>query len=117
VNAPDIVDRARRYVALSNAGDLDAALAMFDADATYRSAHVGAFTGRSAIGAMMRDFFARFVRPHWAVSAYRTVAPDTVAFDFVMRGTAAATGASVERRGHERITFTGDGRIGHIEVT
>ena len=102
--------RARRYVELSNAHDLDAIEAMFHEDATYQSANVGEHEGREAILVMMRAFFAHNPNIRWDVDAYREIDDGGVEFDF----TARAGGG--ERRGTERIYFDDAGRIRRVEV-
>jgi len=109
------IDRARRYVELSNAARLDEALAMFRDDARYESSQVGSFEGRVAIEGMMRAFFERYERPTWDVDSYTLVDDDTVAFAFTMTAL-AADGVAIERHGVERIAFDDEGRIFRVWV-
>jgi hypothetical protein len=112
----DPVALARRYLDLSNAQDLDATIAMFADDAIYGSTAVGGHGGRTAIGEMMRAFFARYADARWTVDGIVAIDDATAEFAFVMDGTDGETGERVERRGVERIAFDGDGRIVGVEV-
>jgi hypothetical protein len=110
------IERAQRYVELSNEGKLSEALEMFAENATYESSQVGSFVGRAAIGKMMRGFFERFRQARWDVESYRETSPDEVEFTFVMTAVSAETGERIERRGAERITFDEAGSITHVDV-
>ena len=103
-------DRARRYVEMSNAHDLDAIEAMFQESATYQSANIGEHEGREAILVMMRAFLAHNTDIRWDVHEYRSLDDGGVEFDF----TARAGGG--ERRGTERVYFDDAGLIRRVEV-
>ncbi len=103
-------DRARRYVELSNAHDLDAIETMFQQDATYQSANVGEHEGREAILVMMRAFFAHNPDIRWDVHEYRSLDDGGVEFDFTARAGGTA------RRGTERVYFDDAGLIRRVEV-
>lgn len=89
---------------------------MFSGEATYRSAHVGEFKGRKAIGEMMSEFFSRFPDVRWNVLAYRYIGKSVVEFDFVMTAAEALTGNHIKRKGVEEIEFTDEGLIKRLEV-
>jgi hypothetical protein len=110
------IDRARTYVACSNAHDLKRILPLFADDAVYTSSRVGAHRGPQAIGDMMAGFFAGFPDVHWSVDEYRPVAGNGVEFNFVMPATAAGTNNSIERPGIEQIFFSDGGLITRLEV-
>jgi len=110
VTVPDPVAVARRYVALSNAHDLDAIFPLLAEDAVYHSDNVGSYEGRAAIAAMMTAFFAARPDVSWEVAEYRAVPPDGAEFDFV----AHAGGAT--RRGRERIFLGPAGLIRRVDV-
>ena len=110
------IDLANAYVALSNAHKVEFIIPMFSEKGTYRSAHVGEFKGRAAIGYMMSDFFTRFPDVRWNVPAYRCIGKSTIEFDFEMTATEELTGSQIERRGIEEIEFSDDGLIFRLEV-
>ena len=112
----NVADLARVYVERSNRHVLDEVFPMFDPDATYRSSQFGLFESLDQIRDMMTGFFATFPDVHWTVDAYRADSDDTASFEFTMRASNAETGQYVERRGLEKITFTEDGLIRHVEV-
>lgn len=112
----ECIDLAAAYVALSNAHKVELITPMFVENGTYRSAHVGTYTGRKAIGDMMSDFFSRFPDVHWDVSTYRNTGERVVEFSFQMTATEAANGNRIERKGVEEIRFSDDGLILHLEV-
>jgi hypothetical protein len=116
MNHIERMEFAKAYVALSNAHRLSLILPMFAENAVYHSPHVGEFNGRKAIGEMMADFFRRFPDVFWNVSEYLDAGRETVEFDFLMTATEALTGNLIERSGIERIEFTDDGLIVHLEV-
>ena len=108
---------ARKYVELSNQHDLNAILPMFDDNATYSSSQAGRFSGKEAIGKMMGQFFAIFPDVSWKVTSYRTVENRSIEFSFLMHTTNKQTGEPINREGIERIIFTLDNLISHIEVS
>ncbi len=110
------VNLARQYVDQSNAHNLDTILSMFDEEATYHSSQVGTFKGKTAIANMMSNFFARFPDVNWKVSSYHPASEGGVEFEFTMCASDIDTGEKIERRGLERIMFTIDNLITHIEV-
>lgn len=112
----EAIERAKNYVALSNAHDLPHIKPLFAADATYHSAYFGGYKGSTAIHAMMTDFFTRFPDAHWEAPEYRPIEDNGAEFDFVMTGMDASSGERVQRQGLERIYFTPDGLIKHIAV-
>jgi len=116
MNPTERIELAKAYVALSNAHRLDLVLPMFAAEATYRSAYVGEFAGKPAIGRMMAAFFTRFPDVCWAVEAYRGLGADAVEFAFVMTATEAATGQAVRRPAVETLEFTDAGFIVRVAV-
>ena len=111
----ELIELGRAYVALSNSHRVDLILSMFAAGARYSSNAVGEFRGRAAIGDMMHGFFAEYPDVHWQADDF-SCAQHRVSFRFEMRASAAADGASVERRGREHIDFTAEGSIKKIEV-
>ena len=116
MNNRSSIELARNYVTLSNNHKLDQIKPLFAADATYHSAFFGGFQGVDAIYAMMTGFFTRFPDACWEVAAYEAIENNGVAFTFIMAGTDTATGERVRRHGLERIYFTAEGLIQHIEV-
>lgn len=110
------IECARRYVQLSNQGDLTKIQFMFAPHAIYYSAYFGEYTGNQSIRAMMCDFFDHFRDAHWRVNEYRCIEENGVEFNFVMTGTNFFTGESVERYGLEKIFFTIEELIEKIVV-
>ena len=117
MNALEQIELAKAYVALSNAHRLELILPLFAEQAIYHSTFVGEFTGRSAIHAMMTDFFTRFPDVYWTVTEYRSVDERTVEFTFTMTATAAATGQAVQRQARETLEFTDAGLIARLSVS
>ena len=112
----EYIDLAVAYVALSNAHKVELITPMFAENSTYRSAHVGTYTGRQAIGDMMSEFFSRFPDVRWHASTYRSTGERVIEFSFQMTATEAANGNRIERKGVEEIQFSDDGLILHLEV-
>lgn len=110
------IERAKKYVTLSNDHDLASIKCLFADDATYHSDYFGTYQGSDAIHAMMTSFFARFPNAYWEIPEYRNNEQNGVEFTFVMTGTDASTGEPVTRHGLERIYFTSTGLIQHIAV-
>jgi len=108
---------ARLYVARSNDHDIAGVMQLLDEFATYRSNKVGTFSGRQEIQKMMEEFFELFPDVHWHVENYDNGPADSVEFDFRMTATHAESGQPVERRGHERVSFTSRDRIRQVTVT
>lgn len=90
---------------------------MLDPAASYRSANVGNFEGRSAIAGMMADFFQRFPDVYWQVAQYRGVDSNTIEFEFEMTASEASSGVRIVRQGLERLEFTQAGYIKCIIVS
>ena len=97
--------KAKRYIELSNAHDLDAIEAMFSEDATYRSSNVGEYQGRGKIMAMMRKFFALRPDISWQIDELREI-EGGIEFDF----------RTCDGQGTERVYFDDAGLIRRIEV-
>ena len=116
VSEVERLELTKAYVALSNAHRVELVLSMFTDDASYYSPHVGVFDGKSAIGDMMQEFFARFPDVHWHVGDYESTPAGSVRFKFVMVATDAETGKRVQRSGAEEIDFSDDGFIRRLEV-
>ncbi|GKS68026.1 SnoaL-like domain-containing protein [Nitrosomonas sp. PY1] len=116
MNNQEYIERAQRYVQLSNQGDLTQIQRMFASHAVYYSAYFGEYVGNQSIHDMMCEFFGRFQDAHWQVEEYRCIEERGVEFDFVMTGTNISTGESVERYGLEKIFFTAAGLIEKIVV-
>lgn len=110
------IERARKYVRLSNDHDLSGIKGLFADDATYHSEYFGTYQGSDAIHVMMTSFFARFPDAHWEITEYRNNKQNGAEFTFVMTGTDISTGEPVRRHGLERIYFTSTGLIQHIAV-
>lgn len=113
---PDLRALTRRYLELSNAGELQAIAGMFAEDATYGSTNVGGHRGRAAITRMMTEFFGRYEELAWETGPLIPVGDRSVAFDFTRRCRERGADASIEVRGHERLDFTDEGLIRHVEV-
>ena len=116
MKAEQAIELSKAYVEASNAHDLNRVEAMLDAKARYYSSAVGEHEGRAAIRRMMEEFFAGFPDVRWDASTYRAAGTTGAAFNFVMTATDKHTGQRIERKGIERIFFTGDGLISLIEV-
>lgn len=110
------IELAKAYVALSNAHQLNFVLPMFTAEASYISANVGVFNGRSAIEEMMTRFFSRFPDVNWKARDYRCTSDGNVRFDFAMTATEIETGEKIQRMGVEEIEFTDEGFIRRLDV-
>ena len=108
---------ARNYFEQSNQHNLDTILPMFDDNATYNSSQVGSYEGKEAIGEMMKDFFVHYPDVFWEIKSHRPVEDNGIEFIFMMRASNINTGEHIERQGLERITFTLDNLISHIEVS
>ena len=115
MNQTETIELARAYVALSNAHRVDLILPMFSADAVYSSSAVGEFVGPTAIGDMMRTFFAEFPDAFWLTENYQ-LSNQRVTFDFSLQATAAGSGEHLQRRGVEGIEFDPSGLIIKLEV-
>ncbi len=111
----ELIELAKAYVALSNAHRVDLILSLFAAGAMYSSNTVGEHRGRAAIGDMMHGFFADYPDVSWQAEDFGCE-QHRVSFSFSLRGTSAADGTSIERRGLEYIDFTAEGSIKKIEV-
>ena len=116
MKAEQAIELSKAYVEASNAHDLNRIEAMLDAKAHYYSSAVGKHEGRAAIRQMMEGFFAAFPDVKWETSTFRPAGTTGAAFNFVMTATNKDTGQGIERRGIERIFFTGSGLISLIEV-
>jgi hypothetical protein len=108
---------ARKYVERSNQHNLNAILPMFDDNATYNSSQAGSYAGKKAIGEMMGQFFALFPDVSWKATSYRAVEDRSIEFSFLMHAKNNQTGESITRQGIERLIFTLDNLISHIEVS
>lgn len=108
---------ARKYVERSNQHDLNAILPMLDDNATYNSSQAGSYAGKKAIGEMMGQFFALFPDVSWTVTSYRAVENRSIEFSFLMHAINIQTGESINRQGIERIIFTLNNLISHVEVS
>lgn len=104
------VDRAKAYVAASNAHDLAAISPMLAPGCVYYSAAVGRYVGTDAILAMMQEFFGEYPDAHWQVDAYSLHGVDVVEFDFEITLLGKASS------GHERLYFNRKGLICRVEV-
>jgi hypothetical protein len=109
------IELARAYVALSNAHRVELILPMFAAGAVYTSSAVGEFSGPSAIGDMMQDFFTRYPNVFWLAENFR-FSHGRVTFDFGLQATAVDSGEQLQRQGVEHIEFDGRGLIIKLEV-
>ena len=110
------VEAARAYVALSNAHRLDWISPMLDESASYYSAFLGDFQGKSAILDMMTAFFSKIPDVNWHVNSYRNLNGSCVELEFVRTGKDIESDESVNVPGIERIFFSIEGLISRIEV-
>ena len=110
------VEAARAYVALSNAHRLDWISPMLDESASYYSAFLGDFQGKSAILDMMTAFFSKITDVNWHVNSYRSLNGSCVELEFVRTGTDIELDESISVPGIERIFFSNEGLISRIEV-
>ena len=106
----DLLQRAKVYVAASNAHDVSAIETMMAAECVYESSGVGRHEGAKAIIAMMRGFFAAAPDVHWQADGYRLIAGNGVAFDFVISMNEDSS------NGVERLFFDDGGLINRVEV-
>jgi len=107
---------ARRYVELSNEGDLERVWEMFHSKADYVSSQVGTFRGIDAIREMMGAFFTKYESPYWDVDRYERLGDESACFGFRMSARVGG-GEVVHRRGVETIRFDLEtGKIVRIEV-
>lgn len=110
------IERAKQYLRLSNEHQLEAIFEMFDPKASYKSGNVGAHEGLDAIKAMMKRFFSSFSHLEWMVEDYKFVEPRSVAFDFKRVCCEHGEADLLTKFGHERLDFSANGQIVHIEV-
>ena len=110
------VEAAKAYVALSNAHRLDWISPMFDESASYYSALLGDFQGKTSIIDMMTSFFLRVPDVNWHVTSYRSLNGSIVEFEFLRTGTDVDSDKPVKAPGIERIFFSQEGFISRIEV-
>lgn len=109
------VDVARRYLELSNSGDLQSIFEILSDNIFYTSSSAGEFVGKESVEAMMTGFFAKFQKPHWAVeSVIWDRDKQAVQFDFVM--TAPEVDKNMRRVGREWIWVNDSGKIVKVEV-
>ncbi|WP_257296957.1 nuclear transport factor 2 family protein [Endozoicomonas sp. YOMI1] len=110
------IEAARAYIALCNAHRLDWISAMLDESASYYSAFLGDFQGKTAILDMMTTFFSKIPDVNWYVNSYRSLNGCCVELEFVRTGTDIESDESVNVPGVERIFFSNEGLISRIEV-
>ncbi|WP_108881063.1 nuclear transport factor 2 family protein [Anderseniella sp. Alg231-50] len=105
----ELIEKAKAYVAASNAHDIARIKPMLAPACSYRSAGVGRHDGADAIMTMMQSFFAANPDVHWQAENYRQRC-DHVVFDFVitMDGNSSS--------GVEEIHFDGAGNVSRIVV-
>lgn len=107
----------RRYHAAVNALDFDAIGACFAENARYGSNGIGEISGRAAIMASFRRYFARHGDQTAGDSLVEDVSANAARAVWWLRATDSETGSSVERRGEEIVTFDADGLIIRVDVT
>jgi uncharacterized protein (TIGR02246 family) len=113
----DLVEAVRRYHAALDARDFAAVAAMFAPDAEYVSPGVGGkLSGRDAILAAFRSYFAEYADQRSADDEIRMVAPGRVIARWRLIASSSVTGATSTRCGEEEVIFAADGRIRRIEV-
>ncbi|MFK0570269.1 nuclear transport factor 2 family protein [Endozoicomonas sp.] len=110
------IEAARAFVALSNAHRLDWISPMFDENASYYSAFLGDFLGKTAILDMMTSFFSKIPDVNWHISSYRNLNGSCVELEFVRTGTDIESEQPVNVSGLERFFFSKEGLISRIEV-
>ncbi len=108
------IELARRYFALSNAGNLDEIQTLFTPSSTYSSANTGVFFGAAQIMEMQRRFFAGFTEMEWDVHSVEEVRSGVVLFDFTFSGV-TTDGEKVVRPGLEYVIVHA-GKLQHVEV-
>lgn len=106
-----------RYHAALNALDWPAIEAAFAEAATYVSNGVGALTGRDAILAAFRAWFAEYPDQVAVDDSVEATGPLSARAVWSLTATSAKTGARIERRGVEMIDFNAAGLILRVAVT
>lgn len=104
------------YHAALDAQDLKTVATWLAPDARYVSVGLGDVIGRDAIIAAMEKYFANSPDHQAFDDAVRTVSPLVAESEWRLKATNKVTGAVVERRGRETVTFTADGKIINISV-
>lgn len=111
---PSPADITQQYFAASNRADLKAVEALFQADATYSSAHTGLYYGITDIMQMMTDFFQRHSHLNWTIDELTEASDHLIEVQFTLRA-CPKNGEAFERQGTERLVID-QGLIRHIEI-
>lgn len=106
----------RRYHEAIRRRDFAAIEAMMAPGAAYRSMGVGALEGRTAILAAFRTYFERHPDQTDGDDGIEDAGPGVSLAKWWLRATDMETGATIERRGAERLTLDSAGRIVLVEV-
>jgi len=100
-----------------NALDFAAIEAAFAEDAVYGSVKVGALSGRAAIMAAFRAYFATYPDQVAVDELVETVSPSAARSVWRVKATDSRTGAPLLRHGEETLYFDAAGRITRVDVT
>jgi ketosteroid isomerase-like protein len=107
-------DITQQYFAASNRADLKAVEALFQADATYSSAHTGLYYGITDIMQMMSAFFRAHSHLQWRINELSETSAHLVEVRFTLNA-CPENGEPFERQGTERLVID-QGLIRHIEI-
>ena len=112
----DPVEAVRRYHAAINAPHFGALDWFFADDAVYLSNGIGAVSGRTAILASFRTYFAEYPDQVAHDDLIEAVSSDEARSVWRLSATNARTGAPLRRRGDEVVRFDASGRIERVDV-
>ncbi len=108
------LDLAKLYFDYSNRSSMDKIETLFSDKATYYSANLGFFVGKSDIMAMQAAFHEQYQSLQWRIDSIDEVKSDIVRIGFSFQGT-LHNGLQQNRKGSEHILIC-DGLIQHIAV-
>lgn len=89
----------------------------FAEDARYVSGKVGGLRGREEIMAAFRRYFDEYPDQVADDSLLEQVSPFAARAVWSLKATSSKTGAPLNRRGEETITFDSEGKIVNVDVT
>ncbi len=109
------VETVRRYVSLSNQGDVDAIAELIDEHAVYSSQNVGIHYKKQNILEMKRRFFGGLRSQHWEVKEYTETMPGVVQYEFWLEAM-GVDGSRINKSGSETVIVNSKGKIVYVDV-
>ncbi|MCA1480894.1 hypothetical protein, partial [Bradyrhizobium sp. NBAIM08] len=105
----------KKYVDLSNDGQISLIANLLDNNATYSSENVGIHYGKEAILQMKNKFFAGLTHHHWEVLEYDQIKDQIIGFQYKFTGK-NLNGDEIKKSGYEIVVINLEGYIQHVEV-